>query len=280
MTEPLQSLDQVVDRFGAIVLDQWGVLHDGSAPYPGVVETVTRLAAQGVRLAVLSNSGKRAAPNAMRIANIGFDPEAFEFVMTSGEALWQDMAAGRVQAERLLPITRDSGDAEAWADGLNVDLTDDLAQADSVLLMGLPDAGPDRAGEILRQAKARDLPVLCTNPDRASPRAGGAVVVSPGALAHDLQDQGGEVTFYGKPHAPVFHALEAALDLPADQLLMVGDSFEHDIAGAVGAGWASAFIRGGLHATAFAGGDIAASLAALCQKEAAPEPTYTLEFVS
>ena len=276
MVRALDTLLTLAPDFGAVVLDQWGVLHDGTRPYPQAVATLARLAGAGVRLAVLSNSGKRAAPNLARIAQMGFDPSAFACVMTSGEALWRDMARGQVRARRLCPIARAPGDAADWAAGLDVTLTPDAADADAILLMGLPDdAPPDAFGDVLDMALARDLPVLCTNPDRASPRAGGVQVTSPGTLAHAHAARGGEVRFYGKPHLPVFRAIEAALALPSERLLMVGDSLEHDITGAKAAGWQALLIEGGLHAGALRGRG-AEALRALAQTEAAPLPDYTL----
>lgn len=278
MVRRLSTLADVAQHYGAVVLDQWGVLHDGSTPYPGARACVAALHASGTRLAVLSNSGKRAAPNAARIAAMGFPAETFETVMTSGEALWQDIAAGRVAARRLCPIERDPGDAAAWAVGLDVTLTGDADAADAILLMGLPDgAATDHFAALLDSARMRGLPVLCTNPDRASPRAGGVTVVSPGALAHAHAAAGGTVTFYGKPHLPVFRALEAVLGLPPERIVMVGDSLEHDIAGAKAAGWDAAFVEGGLHAAAFGGSEPAdATLARLAAAEDAPLPDYTL----
>lgn len=275
MTQVIESLSEIAHRFDAIVLDQWGVLHDGTTPYPGAIQALDGL---NTRLAVLSNSGKRAAPNAVRIAGMGFSHRLFEVVMTSGEALWQDIATGRVVHRLLCPITRGAGDAETWAVGLDVSLTDNAASADAILLMGLPDEDPDAAQAIMDTARANGIPVLCTNPDRASPRAGGETVVSPGALAHAYAENGGEVQFYGKPHLPVFEAVASALDVAPDRLLMVGDSLEHDILGGDTAGWATLFIRGGLHASAFsAGGDVTATIARLAASENAPIPTYTLD---
>lgn len=262
--QALDSLMDVAGRYDAIVLDQWGVLHDGTKPYPGAVEAVRDLRSAGKHLAVLSNSGKRAAPNADRITAMGFPANAFETVMTSGEALWQDIAAGRVPHRRFHPITREEGDAERWAEGLPITLT--TADPDAVLLMGLPDAGAD--------PMLPNLPVYCTNPDRASPRAGGVTVVSPGAIAHAHKSKGGDVTFYGKPYEPVFRAVEHALG--TFNLLMVGDSLEHDIAGGHAAGWSTAFIRGGLHASAFSGDPPDATIRALAGTESAPLPTYHL----
>ncbi|WP_424975663.1 TIGR01459 family HAD-type hydrolase [Dinoroseobacter sp. S124A] len=249
----LDSLLSVADRYDAIVFDQWGVLHDGSTAYPQAVETLAALRARGHRLAVLSNSGKRAEINRARIAGMGFEGDGFEVVMTSGEALWRDMQTETLShLTTLLPITAAPGDAEAWARDLSLRFTGDVAGAEGILLMGLPDGGDHGAiRATLDAARARHLPLICSNPDRASPRAGGVTVISPGALAHDYGEAGGEVTFYGKPHLPIFAALQSALGIadPA-RILMVGDSPEHDIAGAHGAGWHALFIAGGLHAAA------------------------------
>jgi len=276
MVRRLDNLAEIAGDYGAIVLDQWGVLHDGSAPYDGAPTCLAALKDGGARLAVLSNSGKRAGANAARIAAMRFSKRLFDVVMTSGEALWQDIAASRVSARRLCPIERDAGDAAAWAQGLDVTLAACLKDADAVLLMGLPDgASPAPFVALLDQARESGIPVLCTNPDRASPRAGDATVASPGALAHDHAQAGGEVQFYGKPYLPIFRAVEAALGLPPERLLMVGDSLEHDIAGASAAGWDTVFIEGGLHARAFAQGAPDA-LARLAADVGAPLPDFIL----
>ncbi len=275
----IDTLAVVASDVDAFVFDQWGVLHDGSTPYPYAVEALRALKGLGKRMAVLSNSGKRSEPNARRIANMGFDPSLFECVMTSGEALWRDIKSKRLTVSSLYPITRAPGDAEVWADGLDT-VFDGVGEAEAVLLMGLPDdADPAVFDHALSMALDRDLPVLCSNPDRASPRADGAQVISPGALAHDYASKGGTVQFYGKPYLPVFKAVEIALSLAPDRILMVGDSLEHDIAGASNAGWKTAFVRGGLHRAVFAAGDISGNLAALARSENAPLPDYTLELL-
>jgi HAD superfamily hydrolase (TIGR01459 family) len=249
--QTIDSILTVADRYDAIVFDQWGVLHDGSAPYPHAVQTIAALHKAGKLLAVLSNSGKSAAVNRARITDMGFAPSAFGPVMTSGEALKIDMAAGNLGAiAKLYAITAKQGDAETWAAGLPLTFVNDVADADAVLLMGLPD-GTEHTGEkmVLQDARAQQKTLICSNPDRTSPRAGGQLVQSPGALAHAYADAGGKVLFYGKPHLPIFEALAAQLGVAEPpRILMVGDSPEHDIAGAKTAGWHSLFICGGIHA--------------------------------
>lgn len=43
----------------AILLDQFGVLHDGQKPYPGSIEAVKALADSGRKVLIISNSSRR-----------------------------------------------------------------------------------------------------------------------------------------------------------------------------------------------------------------------------
>ena len=279
MAQLLASLSEVVSDYDAIVFDQWGVLHDGSAPYPLAIPTLTALAAAGHRLAVLSNSGKRAAANAAQLARFGIAPDLFECVMTSGEALWRAFERGAIPYRRLHALARAPGDAEVWAEGLALSFVP-ADEAEAVLLMGMSDdAGAGAFAEVFAVALERGLPVLCSNPDRTAPRAGNVRVVMPGTLAEQYAETGGEVQFTGKPHLGVFRAVEAELALAPERILMVGDSLEHDIAGASRAGWHSVFVRCGLHAGRFEDGAVLDRLAALADRLNTPPPEFTLDHV-
>lgn len=275
MTSHIDTLAAVASNYEAIVLDQWGVLHDGTTPYLGAISILESLVSSGTSLAVLSNSGKRGEPNANRISQMGFAIGMFETVMTSGEALWRDIDAGSIKEQSFFAIERSAGDAKAWADGLDLTLCESQNDADAILLMGLPDGATLEAWlPLLDKAKTTGQTIYCSNPDRASPRKGGQLVVSPGALAIAYKDMGGDVRFYGKPHLPIFRAVERALG--TSKLLMVGDSLEHDIAGAQHAGWDSCLVQGGLYAKDFATGERADTLARLVTEKGCKHPTYTL----
>ena len=275
MTQALETLFDVAERYGAIVFDQWGVLHDGTSPYPGAVEALATLNAAGHRLAVLSNSGKRAQPNQQRIANMGFDASVFDTVMTSGEALWRDIASGQVQERTFYPIERAAGDAFGWADGLDIVLVDQIADAQALLVMGLPDGATlEDWQHTLYRAAARELPLYCSNPDKKSPRADG-LVISPGAVAARYAEMGQTVVLYGKPHVPIFRSVSRALG--TNDIIMVGDSLEHDIAGAHAAGWDSVLVQGGLYAAEFRNTSAEAAWAKLTASYNVAAPTFRME---
>lgn len=267
----------IASQYDAIVFDQWGVLHNGTSAYLGAVAAINALGAAAPKLGVLSNSGKRAAPNADRIAAMGFEVDHFDYVMTSGEALWQDVKHGVIPQKRFFPIERSQGDAMAWADGLDIDITQNVRKAQAILLMGLPD-GTELSGYVapLKGWITRKLPVFCSNPDRQSPRAGGSVI-SPGAVAFAYRDVGGHVVFYGKPHHPIYRAMETAMG--EGKYLMVGDSLEHDIAGAHTAGWDSLLIEGGLYGDAFATDPSDATLDRLVATQGCKPPTFRMKEV-
>ncbi len=278
----LNSLVDVADPYDVIVLDQWGVLHNGSTPYEGAPEAMIQLAASGKRLAVLSNSGKRADLNSDRIANMGLPMETVVLTMTSGEACWNDFADGRRTEQVLFAITGKPDDSANWSQGLDVSFVDDLSMADAVLLMGLPEGSTGKVeSNALNQALELGLTVICTNPDRASPRVDGTIQISPGALAHNYKDRGGDVIFYGKPHRPIYDRLIADLNADPMLCLMVGDSLEHDIAGAQNVGMASAFVTSGLHAAEFnTAGDPVSRAASLASQFGLQPPTHVIDRLS
>ena len=93
------------------------------------------------------------------------------------------------------------------------------------------------------------------------------------------RDLGGAVVAYGKPDAVHFAAAIALAGGPDEcgRVVHVGDSLEHDVAGAAAAGVDSIFcVEDGIHGPALARDRGPAAVAALCGEFGAPEPTYVL----
>ena len=53
------SSQEILDQYDTFLLDMWGVLHNGSEPYEGVLEAVKELKREGKKMIILSNSSKR-----------------------------------------------------------------------------------------------------------------------------------------------------------------------------------------------------------------------------
>jgi len=244
----LSGVRDLANRFDIFVLDQFGVLHDGSKPYPGAVEALLELKAAGRRILLLSNSGKRSAPNEARLAKLGFQPGSWDHFLSSGEAAWaslQRSLRGRAGLRCLL-ISRD-GDRSAVA-GLPLTLTESSAEADIVLLSASEGDryDLDHYRWLLGPAAVRGVECICTNPDKIMLTASGPCFGA-GRIADLYAEMGGPVTWIGKPFPEIYAAALAMLGDPdPDRVVCVGDSIEHDIAGGQRAGLAMALVTTGI----------------------------------
>ena len=75
----------ILDNYDTFLLDMWGVMHDGRAPYEGVLRAVRKLKESGKRLIVLSNSSKRREDAERMLVELGFDIADFHDIVTSGD---------------------------------------------------------------------------------------------------------------------------------------------------------------------------------------------------
>lgn len=277
------NLAALMPRYDGFLLDQWGVLHDGVRAYPGAVAALEALRNGGKRVIILSNSGRRGAENAAQLAKFGFAPELYDEVISAGDdareaLLARDEPFHRGLGRRCLLLARES---EAYlAEGLGLDLVDDVAIADFILLMTMDPPRQSVAGwmDLLRAASERRLPMVCANPDlhRASPDGG--LQEAPGLVARAYALLGGTVRYHGKPEPRIYRTCLAKLGFDRSRVVAIGDSLEHDIAGAQAAGIDSVFIGGGIHrgeiGWAGAAMDRASCLALFAR--AGRSPTYAL----
>ena len=244
----LAGVRDFADRFDIFILDQFGVLHDGVAPYPGAVETLLRLKAAGKRILLLSNSGRRSGPNEVRLVRFGFRPGSWDHFLSSGELAWRSLQRSLRNSAGLhcLLISRE-GDRSA-VEGLPLTLVDNSADAGIVLLTASEGDryDLDYYRRLLGAAAARGVECICTNPDKIMLTASGPRFGA-GRIADLYAEMGGPVTRLGKPFPEIYVAALAMLDNPdPDGVVCIGDSIEHDIVGGRRAGLASALVATGI----------------------------------
>lgn len=241
----------LMERFDTFLLDQFGVLLDGTKAYPDAPAALAELARRGKRVGILTNSGKRAGPNLARLAKMGFDPEHITAVTSSGEAAHAVLKArigeSLPQGGAVLLLSRD-GDRSA-IDGLDLTVTEDANAADLILIAGSRgDVLPlDHYRQILEGPARRGTPALCTNPDMKMLTPGG-LAFGAGKIGETYREMGGPVEEIGKPHPLIYRvALDRLGSEPAD-VVCIGDSPAYDIRGAHGVGCQGALTRTGIHA--------------------------------
>jgi HAD superfamily hydrolase (TIGR01459 family) len=238
-------------RYDGFILDQWGVLHDGTRPYAGATECLKRLHGAGRRIVVLSNSGKREAENLRVMSRMGFDVSLLERCVCAGEEARRAIeeradlfhaALGR----RCFAFTR-AGD-RAVLEGIGLQFVDRVEEAEFLAVLGID--SPQRSladyEDELAAGVRRNLPMVCANPDIARLTLEG-LVDAQGVLAVRYEALGGRVFYHGKPYPAIYKSCLTALGCAPERVLMVGDSVDHDVLGAARAHIASALIPGAVH---------------------------------
>ncbi|PAP93591.1 TIGR01459 family HAD-type hydrolase [Mesorhizobium wenxiniae] len=249
--EHVDGIGALVERYQVFLLDQFGVLHDGTNPYPGAVEALSALKRAGRTIVLVSNSGRRARPNEARLLKLGFQPGSWDQFVSSGEIAWRsfhEMAiSGTLRPNTKCLLISREGDRSA-IEGLPFALTGDGDDAELVLIAASEGDryDIDHYRRLFAPAAMRQVPCFCTNPDKimltaVGPRFGA------GQLADLYESLGGSVTRIGKPYTPIFDAALALAGNPdRSSVVCVGDSVEHDVAGGIGAGVATALVLSGI----------------------------------
>src|SRR5436853_7805299 len=88
----IDGMRDLAPDYDGFILDLWGVVHDGTAPFPGVLDCMGRLIAARKRVVLLSNAPRRSDDVVRRIATIGVPEGLYHGVMSSGEEAWQHLA--------------------------------------------------------------------------------------------------------------------------------------------------------------------------------------------
>ncbi|KAL7569235.1 hypothetical protein ACA910_016789 [Epithemia clementina (nom. ined.)] len=270
--------DQLIDKYDAFILDQFGVLHNGAFALDGAVELVEYLSRQKQKkLIILSNTSAPSHKAMAKLPKLGFEQNLFIGAVTSGEEASKHIRETYGRNSKAVMFTWDSSDVnnprltatpQAFLDhcgGLQVAST--VEEADFLLLHGsevwyrgknmeplslgcfLKEGLTDEIIDpILRQCIDQNLPAVCANPDIIVQTPSGGTNFMPGKIAERYIEMGAtNVRLFGKPQPEHFEACLRELDLPAGRVAHVGDSLHHDIFGANAAGIPSIFVSSGIH---------------------------------
>ena len=246
------TLATLAPQFDAFLIDQFGVLLDGVGCYPYAPAALSHLAAMGKDILLLSNSGKRAAPNEARLTRLGFARDSYRGVLSSGEAAYAEIA-GRIGvdiAEGAAVWVHSRDDDLSSIEGLALTQVEEAGHAELLIIAGSrgDEFTLEQYREWLTPAAQRGVPAYCTNPDIKMLTAMGQSFGA-GTIAHLYEQIGGQVEWVGKPFPLIYRVAHDRLGgIDPARVLCIGDSPAHDIKGGQAAGFATALVRTGLHA--------------------------------
>jgi HAD superfamily hydrolase (TIGR01459 family) len=247
----ISGLAPIAARYDLLLCDVWGVLHNGVAAFPDAVAALKNARAGGASVILISNAPRPGAVIRRMLDRMQVPPDAYDAIIASGDVTREELK--KRPGVRLFHLgpERDHPNYE----GLDVKLVP-MEEAELVVCTGLFDDVNETADDyrdFLARIRARELPMICANPDIMVER-GEQLVWCAGALAERYAALGGETIYAGKPYAPVYRtALERAAEIrgrapPKARVLAIGDGVHTDLLGAASQGFDSVFVFGGIHA--------------------------------
>jgi HAD superfamily hydrolase (TIGR01459 family) len=252
VTDFLERIEPLARGYDVLLCDIWGVVHNGIAAFPEACTALARFREGGGTVILITNA-PRASDAVVRILDrMNVAHNVYDAIVSSGDVTRGIVARRSGQRVFHLGPERD----HSIFTGLDVTFAP-LESADYVVCSGLFDdtiETPDNYRDMLATMRARELFMVCANPDVVVER-GDTLVYCAGALADAYAALGGEALYCGKPHAPIYDmALSTAATLrggriPArDRVLAIGDSVRTDLKGAAAFGLDVMFVTSGLHA--------------------------------
>ena len=258
----ISGLKEIYNNYDAFILDQWGVMHNGSSGYVSAISCIQKLYENNKFLTIISNSSKKSESTIFRLPELGFHQSYFKEVITSGEMIWQSLVnENYIQTKNLgkncfYIYDETKEDGRKYLVGLEkFNFVENIENADFIL-----GCTPFNKKEIidfiplLNEAKNNNLPFICANPDfETIEKNQEKLIFCMGAIAELYKSIGGEIFILGKPSIEIYNQIfKKFKHIDKSRILAIGDSLHHDIKGAKNFGVDSLLITStGIHQDIF-----------------------------
>jgi HAD superfamily hydrolase (TIGR01459 family) len=250
----INGLGDLASRYGALLCDVWGVVHNGVHAFSHAVEALCAFRKDHGPVVLITNAPRPAVLVERQLDGLNVPRAAYDVVVTSGDVTRSAVASAPGVKVLHIGPGRDLG----FYDGLDIALVDHDEEAELISCTGLFDDTSESPADYRQRfagLAARGLTLVCANPDIVVER-GDQMIWCGGALARLYSELGGKTVLAGKPFSPIYDAALKALGEPDKaSVLTIGDGLYTDIKGACDYGLDALFVTGGIHAADFGPAD-------------------------
>lgn len=236
-----------------ILCDLDGVVYRAHEACPGAAEGLASARAAGVRILFMTNNASR-PPQVVadQLTELGV-PASVHEVLTASQVAAQVLATSRPELASGGLVLAVGGEGVALA--LRENGLIPCSPAEAAAGLGGPiEAVVQGYGAHVSVADLTEAAYairagatwMATNDDATLPTDRGLAPGNGSLVAAVAHATGAAPTVVGKPHAPAYDVALRLLDLPREQVLMVGDRLDTDIVGARALGLPSALVLTGV----------------------------------
>lgn len=252
----LSKFSALQNEFDLFIFDIFGVLWDGSALFPGILELMKNLREAGKTVVIMSNApdtyerleeegtlrGYVKGIHYDRIVSAG---DVARLVFSNDERPLKYYIYGHFSERTFKDSVYQEVNTPEEADFIYLGFPVENIRGNNRLCYTVEKFTPD-----LDRFKLLGKTVVCANPDYTAIVGGyDAPIVCQGSLAAYYEKIGGKVVWFGKPYRDIYdYLLQNYADIDRSKILMIGDTLRTDIAGATDAHIKSALVLTGITA--------------------------------
>lgn len=241
----LDALQRIEKEYDTYIIDLAGVIYDGKNPFNHAIEAINKLLSQDKKIIFLSNNPRPSwfAENKLRTFGITGNYH----IVTSGDLLHHVLAT-TLSGKKIYHLGRNRN--HALLEGTNTHITSSLSDADAIIVSCFVEG--DESHEIfntdLENILASGKPVYCPNPDQLA-FEGSLLRYPSGYFAHKLAQRDCPIIYLGKPSRTMYDFMthiHPDITIVHEKTLMIGDTLETDICGAINFGIDSLLVLSGI----------------------------------
>ena len=249
----IKSIEEIFYDYDNFIIDQWGVMHDGTFGYEHAFNSINILNSNNKNLFIISNSSKRSKSSIDNLPKLGFKKNSFINTVTSGEMIWQLLKEKYLDDKNKKNCfhiyDKEKEDGLDFRDGLNLNFVEKVEESDLILACTpFVNLQPIDYIPLLEVAYKKEITMYCANPDFETVESNGNNnVFCMGAIGEIYKKMGGNVIIKGKPDVSIYAATTNQINLDKKRTVAIGDSLFHDIQGANNFEIDSVLVKSGIH---------------------------------
>jgi len=227
-----------------MLIDLWGVIHDGSSLYPRVLETLYKIKNLDKEIIILSNVPRRKKTVITNLDELLLNRELYDDIAVSGELAYEFLAKNKCYGNKYFYIGSPDSEEVIPQSGKYTKVAKAIEADFSIITSTLK--CHNESIKLAMESLKHQLPLLCINPDNYSITKSGKLSYCAGIIAKKYESLGGKVVYFGKPYEKIYqYALKSSG--PSKRILAIGDSMDNDIKGANGVKVDSVLVCSGIH---------------------------------
>ncbi len=240
----LTGIKDIADNFDAFMLDLFGLLHNGRAPYPHTVETLQALKDAGKKVCLLSNTPRTGKNSMEDLAAMGIARSLYTDIVTAGDSARIELQEQH-QGKKIWFIGKEG--FRGLIEGLDLR---EVAPEDCELIVNAVPSTPEEQQDIVQYLPLlapQGIKMICANPDLVVMIDGERRFCS-GTYALHYEQHGGVVHYHGKPYNSVYDMAWEKLNRPdRSRVCVMGDAIHTDVQGGHRNGFYAVLALTGIH---------------------------------